>query len=268
MFPLVQAAAFVLALQFFGPTSSAQDSIEGAVKVRSAPQESRTTLFSLNDAPLERTIRMLSPEQMSESDRNLEAEAESSIAELAGFADIAFNQGQWNYLELVCPAFPNHMFLRFSRNSGAGDVSVFSASVPRNGEGRVRIIPIERRSYTLFSPAPINALTVAAFNRIRSEEHPEALDWLSGALCYAALAGANPQIASSTTPILANRRDGGTIIHFTDAASQPAPMEWSLIFDPKGRLVKATHAPAQLPATRNVPASNGKVATRAVPGGP
>ena len=47
---------------------------------------------------------------------------------------------------------------------------MFSASIPRGGEGRVRIIPIVRKGYSLFSPARIGALTIASFNRIHSEE--------------------------------------------------------------------------------------------------
>jgi hypothetical protein len=93
------------------------------------------------------------------------------------------------------PALPEHLFLRFTRNDGAGDVSLFSASIPR-GEGRVRIIPIQRRGYSLFSPAPINAMTISAFNHIRDEERSDqAPDWLGTGLCYAALAGAHPQAA-------------------------------------------------------------------------
>ncbi len=280
IFPAALAAALLVSLQF-PLTAYAQDSVAGATKTWPVPEKSRPTLFQGGPLDFNRSIRLISPEQMSEADRNLEAEAESSVAEHAGFADIAFNEGKWSYGELVCPAFPNHMFLRFTRNNGVGDVSVFSASVPRNGEGRVRIIPIQRRGYSLFSPAPINATTVAAFNRIRSEEHAEAVDWAGMALCYAALAGANPEIGrpsadlpgSFTTlhsmgPVLDNQPAGGAIIHLTDQAAQPRPMEWSLIFNAKGRLIRATHVPAPLLATRNVPASDSKQVTTPVPGGP
>jgi len=273
-------AALLVSLQFPPPAYSAQDSIAGAAKTWPVPQKNRPTLFHGSPLDSDRSIRLLAPEQMSEADRNLEAEAESSVAERAGFADIAFNEGKWSYGELVCPAFPNHLFLRFTRNNGTGDVSVFSASVPRNGEGRVRIIPIQRRGYSLFSPAPINAMTVAAFNRIRSEEDVEAVDWGGMALCYAALAGANPEIGfsapltggltkiNSMGPVLANEPKGGAVIHLTDEGAQPRPMEWSLIFNAKGRLIKAAHAPAALSATKKVPASDGKQVTTPVPGGP
>jgi len=63
---------------------------------------------------------------MTQQDRGLEADAESSISERAGFAGLEFNQGRWNYRQVVCPALPNHLLLQFARNNGAGDVSVFS----------------------------------------------------------------------------------------------------------------------------------------------
>ena len=72
-------------------------------------------------------------DEMSQEDRDLEAGAESSIAERAGFQDLEFNEGKWNYQQIVCPALPNHLFLRFTRNNGIGDQSVFSVSIPRNG---------------------------------------------------------------------------------------------------------------------------------------
>jgi hypothetical protein len=230
--------------------------------------------------PLEiaRSIQLRSAEQMSEHDKLLEADAESSIAERAGYNNIAFNQGKWSYEQLVCPALPDHLFLRFTRNNGAGDVSVFSASIPRNGEGHIRIIPIERRSYSLFSPAPVNALTIAAFNRIRTEDKPESTPgWLGTALCYAALAGANPAAAQMNTdsgpmrypaassPILAIPGNGGAEIRFTDMSAKPRPMEWSLIFNGKGRLLKASHGSAGLKAEQSVPVSTAEQTAKPIP---
>ncbi|MFY9854404.1 MAG: hypothetical protein WAK26_11070, partial [Terracidiphilus sp.] len=159
-------------------------------------------------------------------------------------------------------ALPNHLFLQFTRNNGTGDTSVFSASIPRGGEGRVRIIPILRRGYSLFSPAPINALTISAFNHIRAEEHPvSAPDWLGTGLCYAALAGAKPEIGSTEetdfhkmpsapTGRLVIPMRGGANIRFTDVSTAPRNMEWAMTFNGKGRLLKATHARAPQLRTR------------------
>ncbi len=261
-----------------------QDTAADPHNAKPVPERTVPTPFPPVGGPLQiaRTIELRSADRMTEHDRLLEADAESSIAERAGYNDIAFNQGKWSYEQLVCPALPNHLFLRFTRNNGAGDVSVFSASIPRNGEGHIRIVPILRRSYSLFSPAPINALTIAAFNRIRNEDKPASdPGWLGTALCYAALAGANPaaaqldastaaaaglkQYPAASSPVLAISNNGSADVRFTDLSAKPRPMQWSLTFSAKGKLLKAAHSPAGLKADQPVPLSTAEQRTRPVP---
>jgi hypothetical protein len=208
-------------------------------------------------------LEFRSYDQMTAQDRDLEADAESAIGERAGFAGLEFNQGKWSYRQIVCSALPNHLFLQFTRNNGRGDTSLFSASIPRGDDGRVRIIPIVRRGYSLFSPAPINALTISAFNHIRAEEQTENPPawppaWLGTGLCYAALAGAHPQVGppdpadprkqpSAPPGRLVIPLHGGALIRFTDvtpASRSTKPMEWSMTFNGKGKLLKATHSAA------------------------
>jgi hypothetical protein len=202
------------------------------------------------------SLEFRSYDQMTEKDRDLAVDAESSIGERAGYAGLEFNQGKWNFQQVVCSALPNHLFLQFTRNNGTGDMSVFWASISRGNNGRVRIIPILRRGYSLFSPAPINALTISVFNQIRAEEHPDkAPEWLATGLCYAALAGAHPQTGSlevseiqklpaAPPGMLVIAAHGGAIIRFTDVAAAPRPMEWSMTFDGMGMLRKASHSAA------------------------
>lgn len=265
---------------------SQQDAaIPDPASARPIPEHTVPMPFPPNAGPLEivRSIQLRTPDQMSEPDRLLEAGAESSIAERAGYADIAFNEGKWSYTQLVCPALPHHLFLRFTRNNGVGDVSVFSASIPRNGEGHIRIIPIQRRSYSLFSPAPINALTLSAFNRIRAEDIAErekadtTPGWLGTGLCYAALAGANPAAAQmdamsgqkkypqASSPILYVPPQGGAVIRFTDMSAKPQPMAWALEFNGKGRLLKASHTSAGLKPEQSEPLSTAEQAAKPIP---
>src|ERR1017187_935317 len=44
--------------------------------------------------------------QMTRKDRDLVADAESSISEHAGFLGVEFNGGNWSYQQVVCPALP------------------------------------------------------------------------------------------------------------------------------------------------------------------
>ena len=216
-------------------------------------------------------------DRMTQQDRDLAADAEFAIAERAGFAGLEFNQGKWSYQQIVCSALPGHLFLQFTRNNGTGDVSVFSASIPRGNSGQVHIIPILRRGYSLFSPAPINALTIAAFNHIRAEESPDnPPEWLGTGLCYAALTGAHPQIGPaeeseigklpSTPPgTLQIPMHGGAVISFTDVAALPRPMEWTMTFDGKGKLLKAKRSTAPQWKERPVQMTSTEVQGKPVP---
>jgi hypothetical protein len=225
-------------------------------------QQQRSTPFPAGPGTPDRqtTVQFRTEDEMSAADRDLVAGAESSIAERAGFEDLEFNEGRWMYRQIVCPAFPNHLFLRFTRNNGAGDVSIFSVSIPRGGDGRVRIIPILRRSYTLWSPAPINAMTIAAFNHIRAEDPTPHPYWLETALCYAALAGADPEAAppaeragtwefpAGPPSVLELPDRGGAVVQFTNVADRAHPMQWTMTFNAQGRLLKTKHERAAMVA--------------------
>lgn len=214
--------------------------------------------------PVSTDVQFRSPDRISAADRALQAGSEAAIARHAGLANFQLSEGQWSYRQIDCRAFPNHLFLRFTRNGGPGDRSVFSVSIPRNGQGRLLVIPVLRRGYSLFSPAPGNAGAIAAFNRIRREDGPNPkTGWLETALCYAALAGANPSVGPLTgdavvddpSPPLAEMQvllGGGAIVRFTDEAALPHPLLWSLTFSPGGKLLKVHREPALI-NTRWIP---------------
>src|SRR6478752_5541532 len=148
VFPVVLAATLLAAASVPSVVSHGQDqATEMSKHQRVVPDPVPAKPFSMHatrQTPLY-TVEFRSADQLTEKDRLLLADAESSIAEQAGFAGLEYQQNNWNYRQIVCPTFPNHLFLRYTRNNGAGDMSVFSASIPRNGEGRVRIVPILKR---------------------------------------------------------------------------------------------------------------------------
>jgi hypothetical protein len=226
------------------------------------------------------SVKFENADHLTHRDRLLVANAESTIGELARSAGLEYSQNEWDYREITCPSFTNHVFLQFNHNNGRRDVSVYSASIPRNGVGKIRIIPILKRSYSLFSPAPINAMTVSAFNHIRAEEGQAANDdWLGNALCYAALAGAQPRILSadswpsthSPVPPLTAALDvrfdakGQEVISFDDVAASTHPMEWTMTFTRDGKLIKATHNPAAMLRAQPIPETSAVVRSRQVP---
>jgi len=213
-------------------------------------------------------IAYRSQEQMSEADRALAAKTQPAIRNAAEFAGIDFDKTKWSYQQLECQVVPEHLFLLFEGNSGANGVSLFSASIPRTGNGHLRIIPVERRGFSLFSPASVNALTIATFNRIRAEEPkgPPA-DWLATSLCYAALTeprlemtlsprqAPDTNLALSFPPSLEVGQQGESTVRFVDVATPNQPMQWALTFDAKGQLLKVEHFPTPVYATRIIPKS-------------
>ena len=207
-----------------------------------------------------------SQQQMSESDRTLAAKAQVTIRNAAVFAGISFDHEHWSYRQLECQAAPGHLFLLFESIGGAGRASWFSASIPRTGKGHVRVIPVERRGFTLFLPAPVSALAIGTFNRIRGEEPKgKPADWLATSVCYAALTEPQLEIALSPhqapdsnlalsfPPSLEVRQDGESTVRFVNVATQNQPMQWVMTFDATDRLAKVVHIPAPLYATRVVP---------------
>lgn len=225
-----------------------------------AAQAGAATPFPLGqEAPPDATeVGFRSRQQMTAADRALEAQSESAIAQHAAFENFQLNEGTWTYRQIACRALPNHLLLRFTRDQGAGDRSMFSVSIPRGGKGRLRLIPVLRRGFSLYSPAPSNAGAVAAFNQIRREDGPDPnAGWLETALCYAALTGANPSVGPLTgeavlddpSPPLAEMLvtiDGGAVVTFTDEAAKPHPDLWTMSFSPQGALLNVKREPAVL----------------------
>lgn len=207
------------------------------------------------------TVEVRPESAMSREDQDLVANAESSIEERVRLDDIDFNQGKWTYQQIACTAFPNHLLVRFSRNEGANDVSMFSASIPRSNEGRLRIVPIYRKGYSLFSPATTGPRTIAAFNHIRSEEHyDKAPSWVATGLCYSALTGGKPDIGGDSSdtarggsPILVVLKNGGAVIEFTDFVARSRPLAWALTFDHNGQLLKVERRPSPSTIAKAVP---------------
>jgi hypothetical protein len=237
---------------------SARQETQTRVKKIPPPVTTISTPFELNAPPSERTksIAFRPEDSMTAQDRQAVAGATPVIRKDAALAGFDLDKGRWTYKQIVCPVFPQPILLFFSRNNGVGDVSEFSAILPQNGKGAVRIVPILRRSYALFPPAPVNPLTISAFNWIGAQEHShKKVDWLTTGLCYAALTGTRvvlPQQAGNHTeagvplamgPLLQVGADGSAVVRFDDVGAPQRPKEWDLTFDNQGKLLQVAVTP-------------------------
>lgn len=236
---------------------AAQDGSATQKSVILPPAAEASSPFAI-DAPASQraqAIAFLSQDSMTAQDRQVVRDASPAIGKEAALRGFDLQRGNWSYQQIACPVFPGHLLLLYLRDNGVGDVSRFSAIVPRDGNGPVRVLPILRRSYSLFTPAPVNPLTIAAFNVLRAHEHPDRkVDWLATGLCYAALTGAQvelPPVASGPAnqsilvmnSLLQVEEDGSAAVRFFDVEHPLQTKSWDLTFDKDGKLMKVAVTP-------------------------
>jgi hypothetical protein len=244
-------------------SGSASEDLHG-LQVKQLPMRPMPTPFPLDvRTGRVQTLEFRAPEAMTAADRELADSAQVEIARRAGLQGFMAGVGRaglneeetagpasWGYEQAVCPAFPEHLILEYSRFNGTGDVSLFSAVVPR-GEGHVRVIPVRRRSYSLWTPASSNALTLNDFNHMVKEGGTGVSpDWLTLSLCYTALAGGHVSAAlqamrpteesfSMFAPVkLSVSRKGGAAVFLVNTTPPATKAEWVLTFAQSGRLLK------------------------------
>jgi hypothetical protein len=222
------------------------------------------------------SLEFRAPGQMSQVDARMAENAQTAIAERAahqGFDlwnKVGDQPGEWNYEQAVCPVFPDQLILEYSRDNGRGDISLLSVMIPRGNEGHVRVIPVRRRSYSLWTPTPTNSLTLNDFNHL-VKENPNGLDpdWLTIGLCYAAMAGGHVRAAlQAMTPAqevyplfvpakLTIFSKTGAEVRFADITHYDVPkakaMVWVMNFSQSGRLLKVKHTVAGEIVERQLP---------------
>lgn len=257
-FPLARRALVIVVLCSAG-LICAQQEVPGSKPIQSPRNPESRAPFSLTGTG-SLVVQVRQAEAMSQQDKVLEAGAESVIREKAGFEDLGFNEEGWTYKQLICPAFPNHLLLRFTRNGSSGERSMFSVSIPRTMEGQIRVVPILRKGYSLFSPAPVNAMGLGAVRHMLAEEPAENKPEFGAlAVCYAALTGA-PSVAApngesiepAAPPAVDTNADGSFDLRFSMAGARP--MRYDLFFDRKGRLIKASRSEDGVSTAHTIPA--------------
>ena len=254
---IAAAAVAAMGLQCAAQSADGAAAAHGITVHPLHPRPAGTVFPIVDKTPARAALEFRSPEQMTAADRELAEANQAEIARRAGLQGLNLERdsaaGGWGYEQAVCPVFPGHLILEYSRDDGHGDVSLFSAVIPRS-EGHVRVIPVRRRSYSLWTPASSNAITLNDFNHMVAEGgNSVGPDWLTLGLCYAALAGGHvraqlvpktreEQVFPLYTPArLVEGSQGGADVYFTDVTPGVRPMQWKLTFTPKGRLEKVHH---------------------------
>ena len=256
-------------------TAKAQD-VQGDL-VRDLHPTPTPTPFPLDaQSKTSQSLQFLAPGQMTPADQALVESNEAEIARRAGLQGFSLERvNGWGYEQAVCPVFPDHLILEYSRSNGPGDITLFSVAIPRGAAsgGHVRVIPVRRRSYSLWTPASSNELTLNDFNHMVAEGGKGVdPDWLTLSLCYAALAGGHVRAAlvpatheDERYPLFVPAKlsvsdKGGAQIHLVDITHYPDPkakaMNWVLTFAQNGRLLKVKQSVADEEIARPLPATS------------
>jgi hypothetical protein len=210
-------------------------------------------------------LEFRAPEAMTTEDRAVADGGQDEITRRAELQGFHLTEGSgWGYEQAVCPAFPEHVVLEYSRLNGPGDVTLFSAVVPRGSVGHVRVIPVRRRGYSLWTPASSNALTLNDFNHM-VKEGGLSPDWMTLSLCYTALAAGHvraaliPETRADETYPLAepamltvNAKKAGAEVRMVDTAKPRPKGEWLFEFDGLGHLKKVKKVEPEILTTRAV----------------
>lgn len=201
-----------------------------------------------------RSFTILQPNAMSAADAELVHAKQREIAGEAAFWGYHLNAASWDYDQVECPDMPDRVMLHYRSRSQAGAEWLFTALVPR-GKGRVLIVPVLYGNATPVRPAPEAERTISVFNQAVPAEiaaqagQPDG-PWLNLAMCYAALAGAEPHVPERTdedpglmrAPVPTFRMSEGTVaqtIQFTDRNTPQTYRVWTLGISQKGRITAA-----------------------------
>jgi len=207
-----------------------------------------------------------SAQAMTSEDRNAIDKAWPAMEKKAAENGFDLDRKGWTYKQVVSPAFSKHVLLLFSHDGPSGELSEFSAIVPRIGVEPLRVIPILRRGYSPYSAPQENPSTMAAFNQaLASERAHEKPYWLSVSVCYAALSGADAVVPFAQTdkggdspaawapiPSLHAEDDGGVVARFETEEAPGRYTTWELTFDHNGNVIKAETSQVKTPVLRVV----------------
>lgn len=233
-----------------------------------------------------------SASEMSPEDSSLVDKRQREIAREAEFFGYELAAHDWTHDQVVCPDMPNDLILHYRSRSRTGAESLFTAVVPR-GAGRVMVVPVLFRNAIPFHAATGSERSLTVFNQaVPKEVAQKAAEpdgpWLMLGMCYAAVAGAEPQVPQRTdtetslvhAPVPTIRIAGdhqSREIIFSDRNDPRQYMVWSITLTDHGRLTAASARTfadykAQQVSNRNPPEkvieSGSQPKKRVIPPGP
>jgi hypothetical protein len=275
--PMLRPLLFVsLAFQaVFGlaqaPQVSTQDLFPGTAATATNTPFPGVTAVSIGTSPLGSSptviaLDHLEPNQMSEADYEVVSNLSAELSKQAALANFDISSPAWHYQQIVCPAFPDYVFLAFTHGADESGSSRFAALLPRN-DAQVRIVSTYAHGLLPFEASWNRPGTFEVINGMLRQERgttplSHAPNWLLIAVCYAELSGYPVQVLNvlpNPAPTLdllrlgANRpqmvigADQSADVTFSDVSRPTITTNWTLHFDRHGQITSASRSAVRQP---------------------
>jgi hypothetical protein len=204
-------------------------------------------------------LEHLEPGQMNAADYDVVSNLSPELSKQAALANFDISNPGWHYQQIMCPAFPDYLFLAFTHGADESGSSRFAAMLPRNS-AQVRIVSTYAHGLLPFDASWNRPGTFEVFNgMLRQERGMEPLsharNWLMIAVCYAELSGYPVQVLNYTPlpgqsldllrldanqPQMVIENDQSADVTFSDVSRPTITTNWSLHFDRHGQITSAS----------------------------
>jgi hypothetical protein len=213
-------------------------------------------------------LEHLEPGQMNAADYDVVSNLSPELSKQAALANFDISNPGWHYQQIMCPAFPDYVFLAFTHGADESGSSRFAAMLPRNS-AQVRIVSTYAHGLLPFDASWNRPGTFEVFNgMLRDVRGMEPLshahNWLMISVCYAELSGYPVQVLNYTPlpsksldllrldanqPQMVIESDQSADVTFSDVSRPTITTNWSLHFDRHGQITSASKKLARQSST-------------------
>jgi hypothetical protein len=251
------------------PQAATQDLFPGVTATATNTPFPGVTAVPIGTTPLSASpaviaLDHLEPNQMSQADYEVVSNLSAELSRQAALANFDISNPAWHYQQIVCPAFPDYVFLAFTHGPDESGSSHFVALLPRN-DAQVRIVSTYAHGVLPFEASWNRPGTFEVFNGMLRQERgttplSHAPNWLLIAVCYAELSGYPVQVLNvlpNPAPTLdmlrlgANRPqmviggDQSADVTFSDVSRPTITTNWTVHFDRHGQVTSASRSPVR-----------------------
>ena len=229
------------------------------------------TALPITNTPLSSTPSVISLEhldqsQMSNADYQVVSNLSAELSKQAALANFDISSPAWHFQQIVCPAFPDYVFLSFIHGPDESGSSHFAALLPRN-DAQVRIVSTYAHGLLPFEASWNRPGTFEVFNGMLRQERgttpiSRAPNWLLISVCYAELSGYPVQVLTTiprpdltldmlrldaNQPQMVIAGDQSADVTFSDVSRPNITTNWTLHFDRHGQITSASRSLARQP---------------------